>query len=122
MDLRIHDVKSRRKRKVLERDDRAEAEENEKARMEKRQAYVDSKEEEYDEKIQADKDAREKLRQEAGIEDGDGDKSDDPEPFAKEEAEREFDEENPPIAIPPEVIDDVDNDYNFEDEEEEEDH
>ena len=118
LDLRIHDVKTRRKKKVTQRAEREEAEENEKARLEKKQAYVDQKEEEYEDKIQADKDARDKLRQEAGIEEGDGDQSDPPEPFAKEEAEKDFDEETPPITIPPEVIDDIDNDYNFEDEEE----
>lgn len=29
-----------------------------------------------------------------------------------------FDDENPPIEIPPEVVPDIDNDFNLEDEEE----
>ena len=31
----------------------------------------------------------------------------------------EFNDENPPIDIPPDIVDDIDNDYNFSDDEDE---
>ena len=39
--------------------------------------------------------------------------------FDKAEAEEKFDEENPEIMIPDEVIDDTDNDWQLEDDEKE---
>lgn len=50
----------------------------------------------------------------------DDEEEDDGPEFDVEEFDAKFDDENPPIEIPPEVIDDVDNDFNIEIEEEEE--
>jgi hypothetical protein len=40
------------------------------------------------------------------------------EQFDEEDFVHQFDEENPPFEIREEIIDDIDNDYNFPDEEE----
>lgn len=70
----------------------------------------------FEAKIEAEREARE-----AKEEDGEGEANEeeaDPE-FDEEEFKLRFDDENPPIEEPPEVIDDLDNDFNIEVEEEE---
>jgi hypothetical protein len=46
-------------------------------------------------------------------EDKDGEQSEGPE-FNVEDFDEQFDRDNPPIIIPPEVVDDIDNDFNIE--------
>jgi hypothetical protein len=41
------------------------------------------------------------------------------EEFDEELIINEFNDENPPIDIPPEIVDDIDNDYNFIDDDDE---
>ena len=108
IDLRIDDVKTRRKFKQKERENREDVKLREEERMERRQNELNEAKEAFEKQLEDEK--------------GDKEDSDHPEDLDQKFNEQEFidkfDEENPPFEIPPEVEEDVDNDYNFEEEEE----
>lgn len=116
LELRIEDVTSRKKAKEKEREYRADAMEREAERIERYAAQLQEEKDAFDAKLEQEREARE-----AKEDDDEGAKEEeeaDPE-FDEEEFKIKFDEENPPIEEPPEVIDDLDNDFNIEVEDEE---
>lgn len=117
MNLRINDVRSRRKQKTVEREQRQEAIANEQTRMERCEAYIADKKEEFEIKMQEEAEARKKLREEAGEDVGESEGEEQDE-FDEQQNINDFNDENPPIDIPPEVVDDIDNDFNLPEEEE----
>lgn len=66
--------------------------------------------------MQDEAEARKKLREEAG--EDDVSEPDEQDEFDEDNNINDFNDENPPIDIPPEVVDDIDNDFNLPDEEE----
>ena len=116
LELRIEDVTNRKKQKEKEREYRADAMEREAERVERFGTQLQEEKDAFEAKLEAEREARE-----AKEEEDDAPKEDEePEPeFDEEEFKIKFDEENPPIEEPPEVIDDLDNDFNIEVEDEE---
>ena len=119
LELRIEDVTNRRAAKEKEREFRADAIEREAERMERYQTALEEEKEAFEAKQAEEAEKREEAEGEDGAEKP---AEDAPEAEFDEEAFKlAFDEENPPIEEPPEVIDDVDNDFNVEIEAEEDD-
>jgi len=107
IDVRFEDVKLRRANKKALRAERDEAIAQEKERMEKRTAQHDEKKAAFDEQTHAEMEQRKTDYPEEEIDPDEFPAFDDEEFYAK------FDEDNPPISIPDEVVDDVDNDFNL---------
>ena len=118
IELRIDDVKSRRQQKTREREQRQEAQDREAERLEKREEALAAAKEKFDLENEQDKAAEEAQKKPDGEGEDDEDEDDMPE-FEMEEFDAKFNDENPPIEIPDEVVDDIDNDFNIEIEEEE---
>ena len=116
LELRIADVRERRAKKATMKQEREEAIERENDRKEKRDLEVQEK---LEAAIAAQEEAEAKAAEaEASGEDEQPEEvpSFDQDAFSKQETDK-YDEEYPPIEIPDEVVDDIDNDYNIEDEE-----
>lgn len=116
IELRIADVRERRAKKTQMKHEREEAIERENDRKEKRDIEVQEK---LEAAVAAQEEAEAKAAEaEASGEDEQPDEvpSFDQDAFSKQETDK-YDEEYPPVEIPDEVIDDIDNDYNIEDEE-----
>jgi hypothetical protein len=111
LELRIEDVTNRKRAKDKEREFRADAIEREAERMERYETALAEEKEAYESKIEAERAAREEQED---AEDEEADEAD----FDEENFKNNFDDENPPIDQPPEVVDDIDNDFNVEIEEE----
>lgn len=116
IELRIADVRDRRSKKAQLKQEREEAIERENDRKEKRDLEVQ-------EKLEAAIAAQEEAEAKAAEGEGSGEDeqpddvpSFDQDAFSKQETDK-YDEEYPPIEIPEEIVDDIDNDYNIEDEE-----
>ena len=106
IEFRIEDVKIRRKQKVQLRAERKQAETLEQERLDKKKALYDEQKQAFDEKAELEIEQR---RQEEGDE---FDENYKPE-FDEEEFNIRFDEDNPPVEIPDEIEDDIDNDFNL---------
>jgi hypothetical protein len=83
--------------------------------MERYEAALAEEKEAYETRVEADKAAREE--QEDGADD---EEFEEPE-FDEKSYKENWDDENPPIEEPAEVVDDIDNDFNVEIEEEDQD-
>jgi hypothetical protein len=118
LELRIEDVSSRKKTKEKEREYRADAIERETDRLERYASQLQEEKDAYDQKLEAEKDAKDAAKEEADDAAAPEEEDADIE-FDEEEFKAKFDDENPPIEKPAEVIDDLDNDFNIEVEEEE---
>ena len=116
LELRIEDVTNRKKQKEKEREYRADAMEREAERVERFGTQLQEEKDAFEAKLEAEREAKEAKEEEE-----DAPKEDEePEPeFDEEEFKLKFDEENPPIEEPVEVVDDLDNDFNIEVEDEE---
>lgn len=114
VDLRIENVKSRRATKAKLADERQDAIDKEAERVERREEELEKAKEAFMEAVAEQKAARAK---EKGSDEEEGEEEEDPE-FEEENFLLKFDDENPAYEIPPEVIDDIDNDYNLDDDEE----
>lgn len=110
IELRTEDVRQRREGKAQLRQFRANKIKEEEERMERRAAAFEEAKAKHDEEVQLEKAMR--KEQEEAEDGGADDKSDVPD-FDGEGWYQQFDEENPPIEIPDEVKDDVDNDFNI---------
>lgn len=109
IELRIEDVTQRRAEKERERKYRQEQCEREDERMALREERLAGEKAQWEEIRDAELAVIEK-------EDGDeaeAEKQEDLE-FDMEEFDEKFNDEEPPVDIPPEVIDDIDNDFNLE--------
>lgn len=113
IELRINDVCTRRKSKRAAKALREEAIEAEAERKEKREAYIEEKKEDFEKRIADEKQARIQLAKDAG-EETPSEKEEEEEQFDLEQNEQDFNDEYPEIEIPPEVIDDIDNDFSDE--------
>lgn len=113
LDLRIENVKQRRAKTKMLKDERQDATDKEAQRVELREEELAKAKEAFAAAIQEQKEVKAKEKED---DEEDNEEEEDPE-FEEENFLLKFDDENPPITIPPEVIDDVDNDYNFEEEE-----
>ena len=111
LELRIEDVTNRKKGKEKEREFRQDAIEREAERQERYQAALAEEKEAFEAKVDAERAAHEER------EDAEDEEFEEPE-FNEEEFKNNWDDENPPIEEPPEVVDDIDNDFNVEIEEE----
>ena len=107
--MRIADVKSRRKTKRMEQANRDEALKLEAERQEKKDAYLEDKKAEFQAKLEEEKEARRQLRAEAGEAEPEEDEYQ--EEFDEAQNAADFDEDNTPVDIPPEIVQDVDNDF-----------
>ena len=118
VDLRIKDVRQRRAKKAQLRQEREEAIEKEHERVEKRDQEVQEK---LEKAIEAQEEAEAKAAEKDDDESAEAEEvpSFDQDAFSKQETDK-YDEEYPPVEIPEEVIDDIDNDYNIEGDAEEE--
>lgn len=102
----------RRETKEKEREERDQAIEDHKEWTKKREDAMKESKAEFEAK-QAEEAARLESARKAGA-DGEGEEENGPEEtpvFNEEEWFRIYDTENPEVVIPPEVIDDIDNDY-----------
>lgn len=120
LELRINDVVARRNQKAKERELRQEAIDREAERMEKRAQLLEEAIAKFEADNELDKNDGAKGEGEGATnEEGEplDDEEDDGLKFDEEEFDAKFDDENPPTEIPPEVVDDVDNDFNIEIEE-----
>jgi len=108
IEVRIEDLKVRRAHKRQLRNERQEAIDKEKERMDKRTAEFEAAKEAYDQKINDEKEARK-----AAAEEGAEEEEDEAPEFDAEEFYAIFDENNLPVEIPDEVEDDIDNDFNL---------
>ena len=107
--MRIADVKSRRKTKRFEQANRDEALKLEAERQEKTDAYLEEKKAEFEAKLAEEKEARRQLRADAGEAEPEEDEYQ--EEFDETQNAADFDEDNTPVDIPPEIVPDVDNDF-----------
>lgn len=123
IDIRIEDIRQRRENKKELRAMRAEAMEKERERQEKRAAQFEEAKLAFDEKAEADyqqdKADRAAEAEAAGEGDADPEEPGDDDSigraqFDAEEWYERFDDENRPVDIPEEIIDDIDNDCNIE--------
>ena len=110
IELRISDVCGRRKAKRAAQALREDAIEAEEERKEKRDAYLEEKRADFETRIAEEKAARIQLAKDAG-EETPKEEDEDEEQFDEEQNVADFNEEYPAVDIPPEVIDDVDNDF-----------
>jgi hypothetical protein len=101
---RIEDVKNRRAIKKRLRQERQHAIQLEQNRLDKRKKTFEEQKELFDQKVEI------QLAQRLA----EGDDDDYRPEFDAEEFFLRFDEENYPIDIPDEIIDDLDNDFNVE--------
>lgn len=113
VELRIDNVKDRRAKQRKMQEDRQTAIDQEAERVEKRDEELEKAKQEFTEAV-----AEQKAQkaQQKGSDEEDEEPEEDPE-FEEENFLLKFDDENPPIEIPPEVVEDVDNDFNLEEEE-----
>lgn len=111
LELRIEDVTNRKRGKEKEREFRQDAIERETERKERYDNALGEEKEAYETKMDAERAAREEQ------EDGEDEEFEEPD-FDEEAFKTNWDDENPPIEEPPEVVDDIDNDFNVEIEEE----
>ena len=118
LELRIEDVTNRRQAKNKEREYRADAIEREAERVERYEAALAEEKEAYEAKLEEEKEKKEEKDGEDGA---DPAEEEEEQPFDEENFKNNFDDENPPIEEPPEVVDDIDNDFNVEIEAEEDD-
>ena len=72
---------------------------------------MEEKREEFETRMQHEKEERARALEEDGEDAEQYDQAE--EEFDEELIINEFNDENPPIDIPPEIVDDIDNDYNF---------
>lgn len=115
VDLRIENVKSRRARQRKLTEERQDATDKEAERCERREEELEKAKEAFAEAV---REQKEQKAKEKGSDEEEEEAEEDPE-FEEENFLLKFDDENPPIEIPPEVVEDVDNDFNLEDEGEE---
>jgi hypothetical protein len=121
LDTRINDVLMRIKEKNNERTVRDNAISQEEERIERRNDALEAARENWEngedeEEGENDKEA-EKAEGDGEKKEGDAEKQakpDSPKEFDEEAFNKKFDEDDPPIDIPPEVVDYVDNDFNLE--------
>lgn len=125
---RIDDVLKRREDKEREREVRREAVEREEERQERRAEQLDEAKAAWEEALEAaneenDEEGEEGEKEAASpekkeVKEGEaaeGEKKEEvPKEFDEKDFDKKFDDENPPIDIPPEVLDYIDNDYNLE--------
>lgn len=101
------------------REERQECMDKEAERVERREDELQKAKDIFEETIAQQKADLEKLKAEKEDDDEDENQEDEEdEEFDEEDFIAKFDDENPPVEIPPEVINDVDNDYNFESDDE----
>lgn len=113
VELRIDNVKERRGLKKKQREDRQDCIDKEAERVNRRSEEMQKATDAFNETMAAQKAAKAEAMEE---EDGDEEEA---EAFDEEDFTQQFDEENPPFEIREEIIDDIDNDYNFPDDGEE---
>ena len=113
LELRIEDVSNRKKGKEKVREFRQDAIEREVERKERYESALIEEKEAFEQKQEAERAAREEQ------EEGEGDEGPEEPDFDETAFKENWDDENPPIEEPPEVIDDIDNNFNVEIEEEE---
>ena len=114
VDLRIENVKQRRAQKAKLSDERQEAIDRENERVERRDEELEKAKEAFADAVAQQKAEKAKDK---GSDEEEAEEEEDPE-FEEENFLLKFDDDNPPIEIPPEVIQDIDNDFNLEEEEE----
>lgn len=123
MEIRIEDIRQRREHKDDLRKMRLEAQEKEKERQDKRNAGHDEAKRIFDEKIETEMEAKKQEKLDnppAEVAEGEEapPEEEEEEPYIPEfEAAQwyeDFDDEHPPIDIPDEVEEDIDNDCNIE--------
>lgn len=108
-------MKQRRAQKAKLADERQKAIDQETERIELRDEQLEKAKEEFAEQVAQQKANR---ANDKGSDEEQDDEEEDPE-FEEENFLLKFDDDNPPIEIPAEVIQDIDNDFNLEEEEEE---
>ena len=120
MEFRIENIRKRREEKDDLRKQRAEAQEKEKERQDKRNAMHDEAKQQFDDKVAADIEAKKQEALDNPPEVVEGEEPppvEDDEPFVPEfdatQWYEDFDDENPPVDIPDEVEEDIDNDCNI---------
>ena len=111
IDLRIADVNARRKSKRAAQGLREDAMDAEEERKEKCEIHIEDKKAEFDQRKEDERAARVQLAKDAGEDTPAEDADEDDEVFDAEQVAADFDDEYPAIDIPPEVIADVDNDF-----------
>jgi hypothetical protein len=116
LELRINDVVARRNQKAKERELRQEAIDREAERQEKRSQLLEEAIAKFEEDNKMDQPDKPEGAEPAVDDDGNpvDDDEDDGIKFDEEEFDAKFDDENPPTEIPPDVVDDIDNDFNIE--------
>lgn len=110
LELRIEDVTSRRKNKKILKEQREALIAQEEERKEEREKELEEQKTAFEESIRAQNDNED---EESGDDGREGDDASEGPQFDMEDFDRKFDELNPPIIIPPEVVDDIDNDFNL---------
>lgn len=114
IEMRKDDINKRREIKEKEREEREQALEDHKEWKTKRDAAMQEAKTEFETKQAEEEANKDSARHESKAE-GEGEaehKEPEEKPvFDAEEFFRNYDQENPEVVIPPEVVDDIDNDY-----------
>ena len=110
--FRIDDVLSRRAGKVQEREVRQEALEREEERQQKRTEALDEAKAIWEEAQEAAAEGNQEEEEPAEKVEIDDEGEKKPAEFDMEDFDAKFDDENPPEAVPAEVVEDIDNDFN----------
>lgn len=105
--FRMEDVRQRRKASLALKEERQAALDKEKERSEKKQAALEEAKTAFQEKLEVE-------IQQKKDEMGEDYEAEEPPEFDMDEFTIKFDDENPETEIPPEVVDDQDNDINIE--------
>lgn len=117
IEMRKEDINRRREIKEKEREERDQAIEDHREWKSKREAAMEDAKNEFEtklaEELAAKKAAKDDADKDEGEQDHDGDAAEETPTFDEEEFYRNYDNENAEVIIPPEIVDDVDNDYEF---------
>lgn len=118
IEMRKDDIIRRKEIKEKEREERDQALEDHKEWKSKREAAMEDAKVEFEAKLAEEEAAKQQQEEGADEPKPEGEQEQEPEEkekpvFNEEEFYKHYDEENPEVVIPPDVIDDIDNDYDI---------